>query len=514
MLSVISISIAVITFLIYLRTLAPGVYGFDSAELATGVVTLGIVHPPGYPLYLLLGKVFTFLPIRDPAYRLNLMSAFWAALCVPILFLINLRLFGSRLAALAGAALFAFSIYTWKMAVVAEVYSLENFLVAFSILMLVLWDQTGKDRFLAGAALGFGLCLTNHTTEALLAPGLGLWVIRSKFWNWKRARWILTFLGLCLLPLALYAYIPIRASAHPELNYIQTYYPVDPTTLKGVFWMISGQAYRFFAFGYPLDAIPAQVAQFLGFLSRNFLGIGVIFGIIGIIVMWLRQRPQMLSLLLMFAMETTFFINYRVLDKDTMFLPAYLIWAILVSGGIAWLLEVGNTLGSIRIVHPPMVKMFHAFFVFCVTAPIVLNWSWTDYSTVTGPRDFAQEVFRIAPKNAEIVAEWSPAVVLEYYQIVENQRTDIKIYNLSRSSVARFYTLWLQNIPAGQALDTISQEQNAYIQQEIGCRPVYAVNYDPDLAKNFEYLPAYNVFELRKKTENSGPAGNSFRSGG
>jgi hypothetical protein len=69
------ISLFLLTFLVYLKTLAPGVFGFDSAELATGVFTQGIVHPPGYPLYLLIGKLFTFLPIRDVAYRLNLMSA-------------------------------------------------------------------------------------------------------------------------------------------------------------------------------------------------------------------------------------------------------------------------------------------------------------------------------------------------------------------------------------------------------------------------------------------------------
>ena len=90
------ISLFLLTFLVYLRTLAPGVYGFDSAELATGVFTQGIVHPPGYPLYLLIGKLFTFLPVRDVAYRLNLMSAFFAALTVLLLYLVIKNIFGNR----------------------------------------------------------------------------------------------------------------------------------------------------------------------------------------------------------------------------------------------------------------------------------------------------------------------------------------------------------------------------------------------------------------------------------
>jgi len=79
-----------LAFVVYLLTLAPGVYGFDSAELSTGVHLLGIVHPSGYPLYLIVGKLFSYLPIKDLAYRLNIMSAFFGALTVYMLFIVTL----------------------------------------------------------------------------------------------------------------------------------------------------------------------------------------------------------------------------------------------------------------------------------------------------------------------------------------------------------------------------------------------------------------------------------------
>jgi len=96
---VITLGAFVIPFLLYVRTLAPTVhamastdrttvYGLDSAELAAGAYTLGIVHAPGYPLYLLLGKAFSYLPFGDIAYRLNLMSAFFGALTVGLIYLI------------------------------------------------------------------------------------------------------------------------------------------------------------------------------------------------------------------------------------------------------------------------------------------------------------------------------------------------------------------------------------------------------------------------------------------
>ena len=71
--------LGVLALVVYTATLSPGVYGFDSAELSTGAYTLGIVHPPGYPLYLLIAHLFVQLPIGDVAYRVNLMSAVFGA---------------------------------------------------------------------------------------------------------------------------------------------------------------------------------------------------------------------------------------------------------------------------------------------------------------------------------------------------------------------------------------------------------------------------------------------------
>ncbi len=142
-------TLAVAAFLIYVRTLAPGVFAFDSAELATGAFTLGIVHPPGYPLYLLIAKVFTYLPLQSVAYQLNLMSAFFGALTVLLVFKLAQHLTGSIVPAWSAAALFAFSNYFWQLALVAEVYTLETFFLALDLLLLLKWRSSGKYRFLA-----------------------------------------------------------------------------------------------------------------------------------------------------------------------------------------------------------------------------------------------------------------------------------------------------------------------------------------------------------------------------
>lgn len=76
-----------ISFTVYLMTLAPTVYVGDSGELIAASYTLGIPHPPGYPLFTILGKIFiTLIPIGSIAYRVNLLSAFFASSTVMLLY--------------------------------------------------------------------------------------------------------------------------------------------------------------------------------------------------------------------------------------------------------------------------------------------------------------------------------------------------------------------------------------------------------------------------------------------
>ena len=161
-------------FLAYFFTLAPGVYGFDSAELATGVFVQGIIHPTGYPLYLLVGKLFSLLPVRDIAYRLNLMSAFFGAWTVVLLYIVNMQITRHKAMAWLAAASFGFSNYFWQMSIVAEVYTLHTALLAGYLALLLYWRNTGKSYAILLFAFLFGLSLTNHTSGHPVCTGIVL----------------------------------------------------------------------------------------------------------------------------------------------------------------------------------------------------------------------------------------------------------------------------------------------------------------------------------------------------
>ena len=80
-------AIASVTFAVYLITLSPTVNSFDSGEIIAGAYSLGIIHAPGYPLYLTLGYLATHLPLGNPALNMNLLNAAFGSLAIAMLFL-------------------------------------------------------------------------------------------------------------------------------------------------------------------------------------------------------------------------------------------------------------------------------------------------------------------------------------------------------------------------------------------------------------------------------------------
>src|SRR4030066_141762 len=137
-----------LTFAIYLLTLAPSVTFWDCGELIACSYILGIPHPPGSPLYILIGRLFTLLPIGDlVAFRTNLASAWFASLTSVIAFLLVLRLCSNwkmpvwiRLAAgLVGAFCLAFSNTFWSNATESEVYAFSMFLMLLLLYVTLIW---------------------------------------------------------------------------------------------------------------------------------------------------------------------------------------------------------------------------------------------------------------------------------------------------------------------------------------------------------------------------------------
>jgi len=95
--------LGVVALLLYVRTLAPSLLWGDSAEFQTLSYTLGMTHPSGYMTYIMIGKLFTYIPVGNIAYRVNLMSAFFGALTVAQIYLLVRMLGGIPIAGISAS---------------------------------------------------------------------------------------------------------------------------------------------------------------------------------------------------------------------------------------------------------------------------------------------------------------------------------------------------------------------------------------------------------------------------
>ena len=219
-------------FLLYLVTLSPSTAMWDTSEYIASAYVLGIPHPPGNPFFVLIGHVFSHLPIAPTvAQRINILAALSSAISAGMWFLITERVLVSwlprrwqRITAGALAALIGATAFTvWNQSVVNEkVYTVSLLFFAVVSWITVLWadDPEGPiaDRLLILIAFLLGLGYSNHPAGFLVAPAVGVAVLARRWQTILRWRLILAAVGALCLGLTPFIYQPIRAAHFPPIN--------------------------------------------------------------------------------------------------------------------------------------------------------------------------------------------------------------------------------------------------------------------------------------------------------
>ncbi|MGC9055066.1 MAG: glycosyltransferase family 117 protein, partial [Candidatus Hydrogenedens sp.] len=236
----------ILSFLVYLLTLAPTVTAEDSGELITASYFLGIPHPPGYPTWCLLSHPFTYIPLGNIAWRVNLSSAFFASNTVLFVFLFLLRITKNRISALSSSLIFAFSLEFWEQSVITEVYSLNSLFIILCFYFLILWKDTNNSKYLLWLSFIYGISLGNHYTMFVVGPFLVAFII---FTNPDNLRYkkiyflcvVIVLFSWCLVC----SYLYIRSLANPPIDW------GNPENFKNLFHLITRKQYSFMLTQYP-----------------------------------------------------------------------------------------------------------------------------------------------------------------------------------------------------------------------------------------------------------------------
>ncbi len=435
---------------LYLITLAPTVTFADAGELATAVYHLDVAYPPGFPLYLLLGKAYTLLvPWGRFIQRLNAFSALCAAAAVGMTGAalvvglgvgraqptgrpkkgegerILLPAWASTLLALAAAGLLAVSRTFWEQATLTEVYTLNMAVAAGLLLLWTLYaqarqeaDERRADRLMAGAALLSGLGMGNHLTLLFVALGvfLGAWLEEGiAFWSWQR---LLPRAGLFVLGLAVYLYLPLRALAAPPMNW------GDPSRTTRFWRHVSGRQYQVnFA---PRPATwAAQISFFLPRLWGEFSPVPLLLAPAGLYRLFRQRRSLAWGGVLSAGLVLFYALSYDIAeDQETYYLLLFLLLAVWIGQGMAqvaeWLRKEARRMG--RLLVPPLTLLF----LLLVLWPLLAHGHLCDRRSYTYAEEYARDVLENLPAEAVVLTrDWNLFAPAYYLQQVEAVRPDV-----------------------------------------------------------------------------------------
>lgn len=337
---------------LYVRTLAPGVLLGDSGEFQVLASTLGIAHNTGYPIYLLLGKLLSWLPFQSVAYKVNLLSALAGGVALSEVYLISKLLTGKRLFSLVGPFILGINTIFWWQAVIAEVYTPAAAFTGGVILLVILWGKTSRPGYLFAAGLVGGLSLGIHTLVALLAPAIIIYIAVKKA---DRKAWTLALAGglagLLIFTISFFALdahndptgMPANFRVHASAY---GYQPEDfDSPLTRIGFIFFSRQWRGQMFSGTREDVNGNIQAYL---DRTLGTFGMVFFsmvLIGAVSLFSRKVNQEnrwregILLLGGWLGMAYFLANYRVGDLEVFFIPLYVIVAVLVVEGLAALAD-------------------------------------------------------------------------------------------------------------------------------------------------------------------------------
>lgn len=425
--------------MVYLKTLAPTVSFIDTGELATVCIKLGVAHPTGYPLFTIVGRLFSMLPFGEEIYRLSFMCAVASSASLVVFFNLlvfifkefdaenfskDKKSFGAGLKdltiyfiSLAATLTLGFSMTYWNIANSLEVYSFHQFfIISIIFVMLKAVNEYGKKESRADIywllfAFLLGLSFGNHLSTIFMSLGcIYLYFAINKF-NEVSFKRIAIMAIPFLIAFSVYIYFPVRAD-NPTLSWGY------PATWNNFIRHISGKQFSVWMFS-STEVTSKQFSYFVSNYPKEFYYIPLILAIFGAVKLFNKQRKLFYFTFLLFAFNIFYAINYDIHDIDSYFILAFIVSAIWIAFGIAFFVDkFGKTGPQIAVVS-----------LLLAVLPLYGNYKSNDESNNYFVKDYTENVFKSAKPNALILSsQWDFFVAASFYfQNIKGERPDITI---------------------------------------------------------------------------------------
>jgi hypothetical protein len=429
----------IIPFIAYVITLAPTVTFIDAGELTTVCAKLGVAHPTGYPLFTIIGHLFSLLPTGSVVYSLNLMCAVISSFTIVMFF--NLMVFilqelklnddtwGISFretvvynVSLGAGLMLAFSKTFWDTSNAIEVYSLHTFFIVTNIyLFLKACNFTSTDtkenlfyreKYWLLFAFVLGLSFGNHLTTIFLSVGFLYLFFAVNGLNKIALQRIMLLAIPFIIGLSIYIYLPVR-SGNPVLSW------GHPDTWDNFYRHVSGKQFSVWMFTGTENA-SKQFSYFTKAFPLEFFYFPLLIAILGLVEVFNKSRKLFWFTLLLAGFCVLYAINYDIHDIDSYFLLAYIVTAVWIGFGIHFI---------IRKVSDTSRKSVSYVLILLALIPMYSSYKSADESKNYYVKDYTFNVFNSAPQNSIILSTqwdfWISASI--YFQYVEGIRKDLVI---------------------------------------------------------------------------------------
>lgn len=547
------------SLVLFLFTLAPTVTFVDSGELIVSAANLGVAHPPGFPLYLLLTHLATLLPIGNVAQRVHFASAFFAALAVALAYLVTIEAIltwhhratkpdsgKSRprkiqdslpdgticIAGLVSGCLTAFSCTLWSYATIAEVYTLNALLILLVFLLLLRWrnlfpaakspakpkaqkltkggatrsrhipsdtpSETGEhkgNRLLYLAAFIFGLALGVHHVTVALTLPAFLWLVYA-------TKGIRFFRSRQIIAAALACLM--GCAVYLYLPIAASNAPVlnwgNPNTLDRFWTHITGRQYQSF-FSFSPDQVRRQLASFINLAFREFgwpwLPAGLMLAVIGFFSLFRKDRILLVFFVLVIVFNLLFSAGYEIAeDKDAYSLPVFLSLAIAAGFGAGAVLAAAKSR-----------KNWIAILLLLVpAAAFAANIRVNNRHNYHVAEDYVSNIFStISPDGLLLTADWQVASPMLYFQDIDRQRPDLICIDVLLLRRSWYYAHLEKKYPElmSRAHDSVREFMEDLLRWE---KDPDAYRRDPQLNQRIDSRFCSMITTLVRKHLPAGPA--------
>ena len=457
-------------FVLYLITLSPTTAMWDTSEYIAAAKVLGLPHPPGNPLFVLIAHAFGLVPIPvSYAARINILAALCSAIAAGSWFVLidsvlargGVAVLRRRICAAAGVVIGASAFTVWNQSVVNEkVYTISLALFAIITLLMLSWlDGDGRARNDAKlVAISFLLGAGYAVHPAGLLPGLAVIVtVASQRWRkFLQPRLVLAVFGAFALGLTPFIFEPIRAAQAPAMNegaptgcttrlewsctfsaktytrlsdnINRTQYGKPSVTDRQIsFGAQLGMWWLYFKWQWlrdPHGAAPLT-QMFLAFLMFGL-------GIYGATVHWRWDRASCIywaTFMFTLTVLLVYYMNFKygysqapglgdsvpreVRDRDYFYLWSFSAWGVWVGVAIAAIWQRARTGGALLALA--------AF-------PLIGNWSAASRRNDTVARDWAVDILNsVEPYGVIVTGGDNDTFPLWYAQYVEGVRPDVTV---------------------------------------------------------------------------------------